>query len=122
MELPPPWHSLVLTTSPPPPALGPFAMLKYLGNYHYGDVLYNQCSFLISDKLPTQCSLVNLCVPSLEDIEEEIIFYYSDDEGYENEDVLMEIELCMPFGTQLFPTMMTITLSNCAIIKDNDFH
>jgi len=36
----------------------------------------------------------------MEDIEEEIIFYYSDDEGYENEDVLMEIELCMPFGTQ----------------------
>jgi len=67
------------------------------------DLLYNQCSFLVSDKVPTQCSLVNLCVPILEDIEEEIIFYYSDDEGYDNEDVLMAIEVCMPFGTQLFP-------------------
>jgi len=78
-------------------------VLDTLATLECFDLLYNQCSFLVSDKVPTQCSLVNLCVPILEDIEEEIIFYYSDDEGDDNEDVIMEIELCMPFGTQLFP-------------------
>jgi len=47
---------------------------------------------------------VNLCVAFLEDIEEEIIFCYADDDGGydDNEDALMEIDLYMPFGTQLF--------------------
>jgi len=36
--------------------------------------------------------------------EEEIIFCYADDDGgYDDEDVLMAIDLCMPFGTHLFP-------------------
>jgi len=68
-------------------------------NYHCCD----QCSCLIADKLPTQHPLVNLHVP-LEEIEEEIIFYHADDDGeYDDEDVPMEIELCMSFGTHLFP-------------------
>jgi len=75
-------------------------MLDCNESYHY----CNQCSCLIADKSPTQHSLENLHVPILEDIEEKIIFYYDDDDGgYDNEDVTMEIELCMPFGTQLFP-------------------
>jgi len=86
-----------------PPALDTLATLENFRNCHFDYSLGNQRSFCISDQLPTEHSLVNLCVPSLEDIEEEIIFYYSDDEGYENEDVLMEIGLCMPFGAQLFP-------------------
>jgi len=67
-----------------------FAMLKYLGNYHYSDSLSNQFNSLVSNKVPTQYSLVDLCVPILEDIEEEVIFYYDDDDGgYDNEDVPM---------------------------------
>jgi len=58
------------------------AMLECNGNYHYG----NHCSFLVSNKVSTQYSLVNLCVPTLKDIEEEIIFYYPDDDDghYDN--------------------------------------
>jgi len=74
-------------------------MLECNWNYHCCD----QCSCMIADKLPTQHPLMNLHGP-LEDIEEEIIFYHADDDGeYDDEDVPMEIELCMPFGTQLFP-------------------
>jgi len=40
----------------------------------------------------------------LEDLEEEITFYYSDgDRDDDDEDTLMVIEPCAPFGTQLFP-------------------
>jgi len=87
----------------PPALLGTLATLANIRNYLYGDSLGNQCSFCTSDQLPTQHSLGNLHVPILEDIEEETIFYYSDGGGYDSKDVLVEIELCMPFGTQLFP-------------------
>jgi len=40
----------------------------------------------------------------LEDFEEEITFYFSDgNREDDDEDVLMEIEPCTPFGMQLFP-------------------
>ena len=42
-------------------------------------------------------------IPMLEDLEEEITFYFSDGNGEDDdEDVLMEIKPCTPFGTQLF--------------------
>jgi len=71
-------------------------MLECNWTYHCCD---QECGCVIADKLP----LVNLHVP-LEEIGEEIIFYHADDDGeYDDEDVPMEIELCMPFGTHLFP-------------------
>jgi len=60
-----------LDNKPLSPAMDSFAMLKYLGNYHYCDSLGNQHSFLVSNKVPTQYSLVDLCVPILEDIEKQ---------------------------------------------------
>jgi len=58
-----------------PPCSGHPCYPWELRNYHYSDMLHNQCSFAISEnKLPTQHSLVDLHISILEDIEEEIIF------------------------------------------------
>jgi len=68
---------------------------------------------------------VNPHVSILEEFEEEIIFIFSDDSREDgDEDVLMEIKLCTPFGTLLFPhhgnvsLKLHVKLSAC--IKRND--
>jgi len=89
----------------PPPFLGALAIFKSFMGYHYGDLLGSQLSFPVSNKLLSQHSLANSHVSMLEDLEEEITFYCSDsdsDDG-DDEDTLMVIEPCAPFGTQLFP-------------------
>jgi len=88
----------------PPHSSGALAILQSLSGYHYGNFLRGQFSFPVPNKLLSQHALVNSHVSMLDDFEEEITFYCSDGNREEkDDDVLMEIKPCTPFGTQLFP-------------------
>jgi len=98
-------HPLACIHDKPLHSPGALTILKSLMGYHYGGLLSSPFSFPDPNELfPHHTALVNSHVCMLEDFEEEIIFYCSDgDKEEDDEDVLMEIEPCTPFGTQLFP-------------------
>jgi len=96
-------HPLACIDEKPLPPLGVLTTLKSLMCYHYGNLHSSPFSFPVPNEMLPQCSLVNSHV-SMEDFEEEITFYFSDgNREDDDEDVLMEIEPCTPFGIQLFP-------------------
>jgi len=71
----------------------------------YGDFLHSPCTLPVSCKShASHSSFAKLYDSDLHGIEEEIIFPSSDDnEGYDDEDILLEIEPCITFATELFP-------------------
>jgi len=70
----------------------------------YLELLHSQCSTPVSYMSPTACTYATPYASDLSDIEEEIRFSSSDDnEEYDDKDILLEIEACIPFATQLFP-------------------
>jgi len=73
--------------------------------YHvYLELLHSQCTTPVSYMSPTACTYAMPYASDLHDIEEEIMFSSSDDnEEYNDEDVLLEIEPCIPFAMQMFP-------------------
>jgi len=88
---------------------GALTILKSLTGYQYGDLL----SWL---------SLVYSHVTMFEDIEEEITFYCSDGNRDDDEDILMVIEPCAPFGIQLFPHHDNIfPQAPCDVVYHGDF-
>jgi len=93
-----PLSTLCIDDKPIPSSSAP-TILKYLMGSHYGNLLSCQSSFPVPNALLPQHSLVNSHVSMLEDIEEEIIFCYSDDRGCDDEDILLEIEPCIPFAS-----------------------
>jgi len=97
-------HPLACIDDKPLPPPGVLTILKSLMGYHYGNLHSSPFSFPVPNKLLSQHSLVNSHVSMLEDFEEEITFYFSDgNREDDDEDVLMDIEPCTPFGMQLFP-------------------
>jgi len=67
-------------------------------------LLSSQLSSQVTNKLLSQYPLENSRVSILDNFEEEITFYCSDgNREDDDEDVLMEIKPCTPFGSLLFP-------------------
>ncbi len=60
-------------------------------------------SMFSRDLPPTTCSFAKPYAPDLHDIEEEIIFSSNGNEANDDEDILLAIEPCIHFGTQMFP-------------------
>jgi len=55
-------------------------------------------------------------------IEEEIIFStFDENEEDDNEEVLLEIEPCIPFATQLFPIMMAFSCKLCVNLNHHQW-
>jgi len=73
-------------------------------HHDYYESLQSQCTLPVSYMAPTACTFAKPYASYLHGIEEEIMFSSSSDkEEYDDEDILLAIEPCIPFAMQLFP-------------------
>jgi len=73
-------------------------------HHDYYESLQSQFTLPVSYMAPTACTFAKPYASYLRGIEEEIMFSSSSDkEEYDDEDILLAIEPCIPFAMQLFP-------------------